>query len=101
MAPECKGKDGEVVSDRERKAKQDMKKFYDKSAKVKSFSVGEMVLVRKSGLHSKLGESWEGPYQIKRQASPRYRCPSSLTSQSSCIPICLGGGLPLLLKFTG
>ena len=60
----------EIVSDRERKAKQDMKKFYDKLAKVGSFSVGEMVLLRKPGLHSKLGDSWEGPYQIERQASP-------------------------------
>ena len=60
----------EIVSDRERKAKQEMKHFYDKSAKVKLFAVGEMVLVRKPGLHSKMGDSWEGPYQIERQASP-------------------------------
>ena len=60
----------EIVSDRERKAKQEMKRFYDKSAKVKLFAVGEMVLVRKPGLHSKMGDSWEGPYQIERQASP-------------------------------
>ena len=60
----------EIVSDRELKAKQNMKKFYDKSARVKSFSAGEMVLVRKPGLHSKLGDSWEGPYQIERQVSP-------------------------------
>ena len=45
----------EIVSDREHKATQVMKKFYDKSAKVKSFSVGEMVLVRKLGLTV----SWE------------------------------------------
>ena len=60
----------EIVSDRELKAKQNMKKFYDKSARVKSFSAGEMVLVRKPGLHSKLGDSWDGPYQIERQVSP-------------------------------
>ena len=60
----------EIVSDRELKAKQEMERFYDRSAKVKSFSVGEMVLVRKPGLHSKLGDSWEGPYQVERQASP-------------------------------
>ena len=30
-----------VVSDRERKAKADMKRFYDRSAKVKSFNEGE------------------------------------------------------------
>ena len=37
---------------------------------MKSFVEGEMVLVRKPGLHSKLGDSWEGPYQIVKQISP-------------------------------
>ena len=59
-----------IVSDRELKAKQTMKKFYDRSARAKTFSAGEMVLVRKPGLHCKLGDSWEGPYQIERQVSP-------------------------------
>ena len=60
----------EVVSDRERKSKQEMKRYYDRSAKLKSFGVGEMVLVRKPGLHCKLGDFWEGPYQIEDQVSP-------------------------------
>ena len=60
----------EIVSDRELKAKQLMKKQYDKTAKVKSFAAGEMVLVRKPELHSKLGDSRDGPYQIERQISP-------------------------------
>ena len=60
----------EIVSDREKKAKKDMKHFYDRSAKMKNFVEGEMVLVRKPGLHSKLGDSWEGPYQIVKQISP-------------------------------
>ena len=55
----------EIVSDREKKAKSDMKRFYDRSARVKSFEVGEMVLVRKPGLQCKLGDFWEGPYQIE------------------------------------
>ena len=46
------------------------RKQKDKSAKLKSFDVGEMVLVRKPGLHSKLGDSWEGLYQIEKQISP-------------------------------
>ena len=29
-----------------------------------------MVLVRKPGIHSKLGDSWEGPYQVEGQVSP-------------------------------
>ena len=60
----------EVVSDREKKVKSDMKKFYDRSARMKSFSVGDMVLVRKPGLQAKLGDFWEGPYQIDQQSSP-------------------------------
>ena len=46
-----------IVSDREKKAKSDMKRFYDRSAKAKSFSVGDMVLVRKPGLHAKMNDS--------------------------------------------
>ena len=60
----------EIVSDRERKAKETMKRFYDRSAKVKTFGEGDMVLVRKPGIHSKMGDSWEGPYQIDYQVSP-------------------------------
>ena len=60
----------EIVSDRELKAKQTMKHFYDKSASIKTFLAGEMVLVRKPGLHCKLGDSWDGPYQVERQVSP-------------------------------
>ena len=56
-----------VVSDRERKAKADMKRFYDRSAKAKTLCEGEIVLVRKPGLHSKMGDSWEGPHQIGKQ----------------------------------
>ena len=60
----------EIVSDCERKAKETMKRFYDRSAKVKTFGEGDMVLVRKLGIHSKMGDSWEGPYQIDHQVSP-------------------------------
>ena len=60
----------EVVSDREMRAKTEMKKYYDRSAKMKSFSVGQMVLVRKPGLHAKFGDFWEGPYQVEARISP-------------------------------
>ena len=60
----------EVVSDRERVAKSNMKKFYDRTAKVKVFEEGEMVLVWKPGIHSKMGASWEGPFQIESKMSP-------------------------------
>ena len=59
-----------IVSDRERKSKADMKRFYDRSAKAKTFCVGEMVLVRKPGLYAKMGDSWDGPYQVGQQISP-------------------------------
>ena len=62
-----------VASDRERKAKADMKRFYDRSVKAKTFCEGEMVLVRKPGLHSKMGDSWEGPYQIGKITPVTYR----------------------------
>ena len=60
----------EVVSDREKVAKAKMKMFYDKTARVKSFEEGDMVLVWKPGIHSKLGASWEGPFQIESRVSP-------------------------------
>ena len=60
----------EIVSDRERKAKDVMKKVYDRKATVKSFEKGEMVLVRKPGIRAKMGDFWEGPYQIDHQVSP-------------------------------
>ena len=60
----------EIVSDREAKAKQTMKRFYDRSASSKTFAVGDMVLVRKPVLHGKLGGAWDGPYQVEEKVSP-------------------------------
>ena len=60
----------EIVYDREMKAKALMKKYYDRSAKMKSFDPGQMVLVRKPGLHGKFGDFWEGPYQVEARISP-------------------------------
>ena len=59
-----------IVSDRERAAKTKMKKYYDRTAKVKTFEAGEMVLVWKPGIHSKMGASWEGPFQVEKRISP-------------------------------
>ena len=47
-----------LVSDRERKAKEVMKFHYDQKATANVFSPGDMVLVRKPGLQSKLGDTW-------------------------------------------
>ena len=60
----------EVVTEKERVAKAKMKQVFDKSAKEKSFSVGDLVLIRKPGLKGKLGDSWDGPYQILEKISP-------------------------------
>ena len=60
----------EIVSDCERVAKSKMKQYYDRTAKVKVFEAGDMVLVWKPGIHSKMGDSWEGPFQIDSQVSP-------------------------------
>ena len=59
-----------VVSEREKLAKAKMKHSYDKSARVKTFDVGDLVLVRKPGLRQKLGDSWDGPYEILEKLSP-------------------------------
>ena len=60
----------ELVSVREGKAKQAMKFYYDRTASCKSFKVGDQVLVRKPVLHGKLGDSWDGPYEVVKKVSP-------------------------------
>ena len=60
----------ELVSMREVKAKSKMKEYYDKTASVKEFVSGDMVLVRKPILRGKLCPTWEGPYEIEQQKSP-------------------------------
>ena len=59
----------EVVGEREKVAKAKMKSYYDRTAKVKSFVAGDLVLVWKPGIHSKMGASWEGPFQVDKQLS--------------------------------
>ena len=63
------GEWAEIVSDRELKAKASMKKFYDRSASVKTFQVGDMVLVRKPVLGKKLDCAWIGPFEVERRVS--------------------------------
>ena len=59
-----------LVSDREKVAKQKMKAYYDKGAKIKSFAVGEEVLVRRPALHGKFEKSWDGPFEVGKVVSP-------------------------------
>ena len=60
----------EVVSDRETLAKAKMKNTYDKSATVKSFVEGDMVLIRKPVLKGKMGSFWDGPFEVEKKVSP-------------------------------
>ena len=60
----------ELVSERESKVKLKMKNCYDKGATLKQFAAGDMVLVWKPGIHSKMGASWDGPFQVEGKVSP-------------------------------
>ena len=42
------------------------KKNWDKKAKLRTFEVGQLVLIIKAGLCEKLAQSWVGPYPIVR-----------------------------------
>ena len=59
----------EVVSKREKLAKAKMKLNYDKHAKEKSFTIGELVLVRKPGIRGKFGDAWGGPVEVLEKIS--------------------------------
>ena len=59
----------QLVGERECVAKAKMKAQFDKGASVKKLEPGDMVLVWKPGIHSKMGDSWDGPYQISEKIS--------------------------------
>ena len=64
------GEMSEIVSDRELKAKAIMKHHYDKSASVKKFNVGDMVLMRKPVRKKKMDRAWQGPFEVEKVVSP-------------------------------
>ena len=55
---------------KEQKAKEQMKKGYDKHTVERVFSVGSMVLVKTPDLEGKLSDLWDGPYEVIRRVSP-------------------------------
>ena len=59
----------QLVGERESVAKAKMKAQFDKGACAKMLEPGDMVLVWKPGIHSKMGDSWDGPYQISEKIS--------------------------------
>ena len=59
----------QVVCEKERLAKERMKKHNDKNAKLREFNEGALVLVRRPDLAGKLEDIWEVPYEITRRIS--------------------------------
>ena len=59
----------QVVCEKERLAKERMKKHYDKNANLREFNEGTLVLVRTPDLAGKLEDIWEDPYEITRRIS--------------------------------
>ena len=54
----------DVQRERMLKASKDRKQYFDKKAVRRVLTAGDLVLVRKPGLSSKLEESWHGPYKV-------------------------------------
>ena len=46
-----------------------LKAAYDKGAKLRSFNVGDMILLRIPGLEGKLEDLWDGPYEVFRKCN--------------------------------
>ena len=74
----------EVIRDTMREkmvvAKEKLKRDYDRGARLRSFDVGEMVLMRIPGLAGKLEDAWDGPYEINRKLSD--------VNYEICVPNC-------------
>ena len=60
----------DIVGSKELVAKEAMKRTYDRTAQLKVFAPGAMVLVRIPQLTGKLDDKWEGPYEVLEQVSP-------------------------------
>ena len=56
-----------LAGQHEKKAKSDMKLWYDKAARARSFTVGEQVLVLLPARKNKLLAEWQGPYVITKK----------------------------------
>ena len=60
----------DVVVANLQKCSEERKKMWDKRAQVRMFEQGDQVFLRKSGLNTKLSDSWEGPYQVMKRNTP-------------------------------
>ena len=57
----------EVVEEREKVAKDKMKKYYDRNVKKRDFDEGNLILVRTPDLQGILEDVWEGPYEVQKK----------------------------------
>ncbi len=56
------------------KCAEQRKKQHDKSTRLRSFSRGDLVWYRIPGMHNKLGESWDGPFEVvERKGDVTYK----------------------------
>ena len=46
------------------------KKEWDRKAQLRQFKKGYQVYLRKSGLNTKLSDSWAGPYSVEKRNTP-------------------------------
>ncbi len=49
------------------KGKQSRLSYMNRGCKLREFKAGQLVLYRVPGMHSKLADSWEGPYRVKER----------------------------------
>ncbi len=49
------------------KGKQSRLSYMNRGCKLREFKAGQLVLYRVPGMHSKLADSWEGPYKVKER----------------------------------
>ena len=60
----------ELAHQTDTKSKQNFKVWYDRTAHLRSFKEGDLVLVLMPDAQDKLSARWQGPYSIMKQVSP-------------------------------
>ena len=60
----------EVVMVNLQSSSDERKKQWDKKAQTRQFEKGNQVFLRKSGLNTKLADSWEGPFVVEKRNMP-------------------------------
>ena len=60
----------EMAQDKLAQVRRNQKRWYDKTARAKSFNPGEKVLVLLPSASNKLQAEWQGPFKVLRRTSP-------------------------------